>query len=102
MDWLQIGKDFGTNAVVLVALGVAIWRVMVWFGREIIIPVRDRLLTRLEQFFDGLDVTLNTLTENVGVVSVHMQAQTRSLERLESQCAERHRTAELARQEIGS
>jgi hypothetical protein len=88
VEWIGLLKEFGVTLSVLVAVALAIRSVAVWFGAQIVIPLRDRLLARMERFFDKTEGSMDTLTENVREVSSHMAAQTAMLKRIEEQgCA---------------
>jgi hypothetical protein len=76
LDWVSIVANLGIPATILMALGIAFWRILAWVGREIIIPMRDRLLTRLTGFFDRVDDALETLTS-------HMKQQTDAMNELQ-------------------
>jgi hypothetical protein len=85
VEWIGLLKEFGVTLTVLAALGLAIRSVAVWFGTQIVIPLRDRLLARMERFFDKTESSMDTLTDNVRSVSSHMEAQTAMLKRIEEQ-----------------
>lgn len=52
MDWITAAKDLGLPSVVIAGMGYAIWTAGTWFGREVLIPLRNRhfdFLASLEQ-----------------------------------------------------
>lgn len=52
MDWITAARDLGFPAVIIAAMAYAIWHAGTWFGRELLVPLRDRhfdFLTSLEQ-----------------------------------------------------
>jgi hypothetical protein len=83
VEWIGLVKEFGVTIAVMAAMALAIRSVSVWFGAQIVIPLRDRLLVRLERFFDKTESSMDTLTDNVRSVSSHMEAQTAMLKRIE-------------------
>jgi len=104
VDWTQAVRDLGLPVVELIAIAFGIWKVGTWIGgrvgffsdwfaREIVIPVRDRFLGRLDRFFDRTEATMDALTANVQTVSTHMELQTGILRRIEQQgCGQRQTT----------
>lgn len=49
MDFVQLVQFVGFPAAVLVAVGLGLWRVVVWTGREIIIPLRNSAVTLIDR-----------------------------------------------------
>lgn len=66
--WVNLLQTFGLAVVILLAIGVAIWKGAGWVGRELIIPLRDKLLNRLVAFFDKMDDAVERLTTTLGKV----------------------------------
>ena len=56
MDWLTIVQNVGVPAAVMAAGGMALWRIVVWAGNEVVIPLRDRHV----KFLDSLQANLET------------------------------------------
>jgi hypothetical protein len=59
MDIIQATRDLGIPVVALLAIGIGLWRVIEWLGREVIIPLKDRHLA----FLDSLATTMSTLAD---------------------------------------
>lgn len=72
IDFVHLFTTVGLPTAALVAIGYAAWRFLGWFGREIIIHLRDRLVSRLTGFFDRVDTSLDSVT-------AHMQQHTEAL-----------------------
>lgn len=63
--WAQLLQTFGLAVTILFAVGVAIWKGAGWFGREIIIPIRDKVISRVVDVADKLEMTLDKVDRNV-------------------------------------
>lgn len=59
--WVNLLQTFGLAVVILFAIGVGIWRMTRWFGAEIVIPFRDRLITKIVEAIDHLEDTLERI-----------------------------------------
>jgi hypothetical protein len=59
MDFIQAARDLGIPVAALIAVGIGLWRIIEWLGKEVIIPLKDRHLA----FLDSLSITLATLAD---------------------------------------
>lgn len=73
--WMSLLQTFGLAVVVLFAIGIALWKASRWVGAEIIIPLRDTMISALTSFFsrmergmDKMEDTLNRIDSNVSNV----------------------------------
>jgi len=91
MDWTNLLQNFGVAVVSLVAMAFAIVIVSKFIAREVFLPFRDKMLTRLMTFFDRLDVTLDKLdraTDNHGTLLIKLQLQIDRIEgKVDSVCS---------------
>lgn len=65
MEWLPIARDFGVWPTLAIMVLIGVWRAVVWFGRNILLPWRDRhfaFLDHMEQAVKGQAVALDRLT----------------------------------------
>lgn len=85
VEWLKLTKEAGVAIAFLVVICWFLRNIVIWFGQQIIIPVRDRLLSRLERFFDKSEETMDTLLVNVNQVSDQLKLQNSALLRIEQQ-----------------
>ena len=63
--WANLLQTFGLAVMIIVASGYALWKGVRWAGREIIIPIRDRIISRVITAADKLESTLDKLDRNV-------------------------------------
>lgn len=82
-DWLNLLQTFGLAVVILFAIGIAAWRSAVWFSREIVLPVRDRMLDRFIAFLGKIEGTVDKLNGNVDAITSNLDKQTHALESIE-------------------
>lgn len=68
VDWVQLLQTFGLAVVVLFAVGVALWKAAGWVGREIIIPIRDRIIARVLGVADKLETTLDKVSQDIDLM----------------------------------
>lgn len=80
VDWVALLQTFGLAVVILFALGIGIWKVAVWIGKELIIPFRDKAIDQFASFLARLDRNVDAMTNN-------LEKQTYCLERLETTTA---------------
>ena len=59
MDWPSLIHSLGVPLVVLGALSYALWQAFIWAAREVVIPVRDKLLTKAIDLLDRLAACLD-------------------------------------------
>lgn len=70
--WESLFQTFGIAVVCLFGLSLAIWRVGVWLGNKVVIPVAERHI----RFLDEVAAGIKSQTENI-------IAQTRMMEAME-------------------
>lgn len=66
MDYVSLIQLVGFPAAALVAVGYGVWRVVVWAGRELVIPLRDLLrdtAARLTASAERQDAALTHMAE---------------------------------------
>lgn len=61
MDWQRLFDTFGVPTVALIGMALAIYWVARFTAKELIIPLRERLITRIFNFFDRLDHTIDRM-----------------------------------------
>ena len=83
--WLNLLQTFGLAVTVLVAIALALWRIAVWTGREVVIPLRDKWLTRWDSFLADLSTALVKLDANLSRMAATVEQQARTLERCQLQ-----------------
>ena len=74
----------GIPMFLLIAVGLAIWRILVWVGREMILPVRDKLLAKAVDVLDRVDSTLKVLEGHVGKATATLEKSVAALDRIEA------------------
>lgn len=96
-DWLHIVQSLGIPAAILIFLGWVGWKAGRWIGAEVVIPARDKLLSRFFAFLDKIEQTVAKLDVNVDAVTSNLEQQTVSLraireghDRVAVQLEERH------------
>lgn len=87
-SWLEIAKTFGVTACVLAAFMFGAWKIVRWVGQELVIPLRDRFILRLEMFFSKLETTIAKIDTNVEAVTENLEQQTTSLKLIETHVRE--------------
>lgn len=55
MDWLNIVQTIGLPVAGLIFTAWVSVSALKWTGREVVIPIRDRLIERTVRFFDNLE-----------------------------------------------
>jgi|GEM_PF-6796710 len=55
----------GVVLLILIALGLAIWKVLSWTGTNVIVPARDRVFLHL----DVVNATMKDVSSNLGKLS---------------------------------
>lgn len=83
VDWIQLLQTFGLAVVILFAVGMALWQSTRWFGREIVLPLRDKALARFGAFLTKIEATIEKLDVNVDTVTDNLERQTLSLRQLQ-------------------
>jgi hypothetical protein len=61
LDAIGLIERYGIPVVVLIAVSLACVAVWKFVAKEIILPLRDRLIQRVVAFFDRLDLTLDRI-----------------------------------------
>lgn len=84
VDWITLLQTFGLAVVILIAIGLAIWRLSKWTGKEVVIPLRDQVISRFLAFLSKIENTVSKLDTNVDRVTNNLEKQTTALEHLES------------------
>ena len=82
VDWLALVQTFGVAVAILVAVGLAAVRVAQWTAREIILPIRDKLMGRFLAFFDKIEETVAKVDRNVDQMTDTLERQSDSLSRM--------------------
>lgn len=84
VNWLQLLQTFGLAVAILIAMGTALWRITSWSAREIVIPLRDKAVSRFTLFLDHIETTVSKLDINVDTVTNNLRAQTDALKQLQT------------------
>lgn len=90
MDWVAVVQVVGFPAAVLVAVGLAGWRVIVWTGREVVIPCRDNLLSKAAAFFERVDAALSAMEKRLDRMAVAVEKQAEATTRIDQLCRSEH------------
>lgn len=80
---LTVMQNFGVPVLVIIATGWAFWRITVWFGKEIIIPIRNSLCARFVAFMDRLEGVLEQTISSLGKVEISLATIDATLKRIE-------------------
>ena len=82
MDWLQIGQSFGVPVLLLVFIGLGLWRAGMWMATTVIKPIMERHLRFLdtlertivgqENILDDLAKNQERLTEDIHAIVLHL------------------------------
>lgn len=78
-DWSNLLQTFGLAVTVLVVFSLAVWRILAWIAREIIIPGRDRFLLRIDDFFSTMSGVLDRVDQEMARVTASQSRQTEIL-----------------------
>lgn len=81
MDWFSIMANYGVAIACLVALGLAVWRAMIYLTTNIIKPLVDRHL----KFLDELSTALSAQSQALLTMSLRMDQITAMQERHEKE-----------------
>jgi hypothetical protein len=84
-SWLiELVKTVGVPVATLATLCYAIWMVLIWVGREVVIPVRDKLLTKGATVLDRMDSSIQSLQSLMENMSEKIERSLAGLERIEA------------------
>ena len=83
IDLMEVLRVFGFPTLILVAVGMAFWRFMSWVGKEVYTPVRERLLDRINKFFENLDETIGNVNVNIVTMTKNLDRLSQSIENTE-------------------
>jgi hypothetical protein len=75
-SWREFAKDVGVPGLITFFLMWALVKAGVWFGTNVIIPVRDRHM----KFLDSLESTLIIIVESQKTVVRHVELNSRAIE----------------------
>lgn len=84
MDWIEIGRSFGIPVAVMSVMIWGVWCIIKWIGTELIIPLRNTLVSKGIVLFDKVEKTLDTLDKNISEIVVGMETYNKILINLES------------------
>lgn len=95
MDLMTVATNFGVAVMCLVALSLALWRGVVWFGSNIGKPVADRHI----RFLDELSTAVASQSQALQNVVVHQNQAIEGiqgvLEKMEEMIEKQDRLVEL-------
>lgn len=84
VDWgVELIRSVGMPIATLAVFGWGVWQVVVWTGREIVLPVRDKVLVSLVALFDRLDATMTAMDEHLGRMAETVERHATVLDRIE-------------------
>lgn len=84
-SWLiELVKTVGVPVATLAALCYAIWMVLVWVGREVVIPVRDTLLTKGATVLDRMDSSISSIQDLMERTGEKIERSLAILDRIEA------------------
>ena len=81
--WITLGTNFGVAAIILVAIGLGVYKGSKWVGSEILIPVRDRLMGRALGFIDNIEGAIQKLCNSVDSIQSVLEHHSETLLRIE-------------------
>jgi hypothetical protein len=94
--WLEAAKSFGVAALVLAAIAFAIYKVSVWVGSEIIIPLRNTVISGLSSFLTNLDTSIRKLEGNVDRIVKVLESHSQTLGSCQKQASHRKQVPQRA------
>lgn len=89
--WTNLIQTFGIAVTCLVALALAVWRILVWVGEKVIVPVSERHI----KFLDEVSASVRAQSDFARAQREEMVAHTRMLEALEKRLFARMDQVEL-------
>jgi hypothetical protein len=84
MDWIEIGRSFGIPVAVMAVMMFGVWSLARWIGTELIIPLRNTIVSKAIVLFDKVEKTLDTLDKNISEVVSGMETYNKVLSNLEA------------------
>lgn len=87
--WTTIGNTFGVATMILVAVGYGTYKGSGWLAKEIILPVRDKLIGRLLDFVDKLESTVEEVKVNIITVNTVLAQHSKSLAAIEERISKK-------------
>lgn len=72
-QWLLVVQNFGLATAILGLLGFGAWKTLVWVGREVVIPARDRLIGRLMVLLDSIEATMAKMAHSIDLTAKRME-----------------------------
>ena len=81
MDVIQVAQMFGVPVAVAAAMGLAIWRVGIFVGNKIAIPLVERHVA----FIDKLERTMDHTAQTMEAINDKLADHGDRLERIEQQ-----------------
>ncbi len=81
---IEIAKTVGVPVATLAAVCYAIWRVLIWVGREVVIPVRDKLLNKGVTVLDRMDSSISSLQDLMERTGEKIERSLAILDRIEA------------------
>ena len=85
--WYNLLANVGLATLMIAGMGYGLWRSLSWAGRELVIPARDRFLTRIGEFFDRVDTNLDR-------IETSLEKMTASMERMTSRVDDQYKMCE--------
>jgi hypothetical protein len=61
VEYLDIIKQIGFPSAVLVFVGIGLWRILVWVGNSIVIPIKDAHVKLVESAQKSNELNADTL-----------------------------------------
>lgn len=84
MDWIEIGRSFGIPVAVMAVMMFGMWSLARWIGTELIIPLRNTIVSKALVLFDKVEKTLDTLDKNINDIVEGMETYNKILLNLET------------------
>lgn len=95
--WTNLLQTFGLASMIIVAGGYGLWRMVVWIGRELVIPIRDNLIAAMKQQMALVEKQWDASHKERDIErELRHQATTRMTDAID----ETHETANKAKEEI--
>lgn len=67
--FVQIAQSLGIPVAILAVLGLAIWRILVWIGSNVIKPAMERHM----RFLDKVETTMESVTQTQHAIVQHLR-----------------------------
>lgn len=92
---LDLVRTVGVPVAVLAVFSWAIWKILIWVGTEVVIPVRDKLISKAVAVMDQMSVTLATMSASLERITEQLERVEELSKRFECRVTEPRSPADL-------